>query len=99
MVISTLKSIEDDFPNRGSELVVEVQKKDDISYIHYISVVSGPLLTWAMASMYCYIPIKDMLKEPFYWYEHDLVTIAATLPTFLGITMLQGKSESHVQGF
>ena len=103
LVISTLKSIEEDLPNKGGELnVSEAQSimdtKDDISYIHVISAMSGPFLTWAVASMYCYIPIREVLKEPSYWYEHDLVTIVATLPTFLGITMLQGISLNHVQG-
>ena len=103
LVISTLKSIEEDLPNKGGELnVSEAQSimdtNDDISFIHVISAMSGPLLTWAVASMYCYIPIREVLKEPSYWYEHDLVTIVATLPIFLGITMLQGISLNYVQG-
>lgn len=96
LVISTLEIIEKDLPNEGGELnASEAQgikdTKDEISWIHVISAMRGPLLTWAVASTYCYIPIHEVLKEPTYWYEHDLVTIVATLPTFLGITMLQGK--------
>ena len=101
LVISTLKRIEEDLPNEEGELhASEAQgikdTKDEISCIHVISAVSCPLLTWAVACTYCYIPIHEVLKEPTYWYEHDLVTIVATLPLFLGITMLQGKSQSYI---
>ena len=69
LVISTFKSIEEDLPNKRSELnISEAQSikdtKDDISYIHVISAMSGPFLTWAVASMYCYIPIRKVLKDP-----------------------------------
>ena len=98
-MISTLKSIEEDLSNKGGELdVSEAQSiKEDISKIHFISAISGPLLTWAVAGMHCYIPIRKVLKEPTYWYEHDILTIVATLPTFLGITMLQGKTSSSAR--
>ena len=59
--------------------------------IHYISALSGPILTWAVASLYIYIETHPVLQMPSYWYEHDILTLVATLPLFLGITILQGE--------
>ena len=63
----------------------------EASPIHYISALSGPILTWAVASLYIYIETHPVLQMPSYWYEHDILTLVATLPLFLGITILQGE--------
>ena len=63
------------------------------SRIHLLSTLSGPLLTCAVASMYIYIPTHSILKEPSYWYEHDILTMIAVLPAFYGLTLLHGLLE------
>ena len=84
-----------DSENDERKVVTEKSQNGDInsSNIHLLSTLSGPLLTCAVASLYIYVPTHSILKEPSYWYEHELLTIIAVLPAFFGLTLLHGKLE------
>ena len=83
-----------DSENEEIEVVTEEFQNHEInsSNIYLLSTLSGPLLTCAVASLYTYIPTHSILKEPSYWYEHELLTMIAVLPTFFGLS-LHGKLE------
>ena len=60
------------------------------SYIHHFSLLSGPILTCGLASLYCFVPVHNAITEPYYWYEFHVLTILVCLPFFYGMTMLEG---------
>ena len=84
---------EDLTENENEEREVVTEEANNPSNIHYFSILSGPLLTCAVASMYIYIPTHSILEEPSYWYEHELLTMIAALPAFYGLSFLHGKFE------
>ena len=47
---------------------------------YYFSVLSGPLLAIAIASVYSFIPFHNVLTEPCYWYEYQIVAILVYVP-------------------
>ena len=91
-------AIAEDLTDSGNEEIKVVTEKSqngetNSSNIHLLSTLTGPLLTCAVASMYIYVPTHSILKEPSYWYEHELLTMIATLPAFYGLSFLHGKLE------
>ena len=83
---------EDLTDSENEQIEVETKEAPHIethsSRIHLLSTLSGPLLTCAVASMYIYVPTHFILKEPSYWYEHELLTMIAVLPAFYGLSFL-----------
>lgn len=47
---------------------------------YYLSTLSGPLLGIGAASAYSLIPYHNVLNEPCYWYEYQIVTILVYAP-------------------
>ena len=91
-------AIPEDLADSESEeikVVTEESQTSDTnsSKMYLLSTLSGPLLTCAVASMYIYVPTHSILKEPLYWYEHELLTMIAALLALYGLTILHGKLE------
>ena len=56
--------------------------ENEVSSIHHISVLGGPILATSIASVYCLIPQHNILKEPCYWYEFHLCAGVAVIQFF-----------------
>ena len=59
-----------------------------ISPLYYLTILSGPIVIWAITSAECLIPARNVLKEPEYWYEYQLLMVLGLVPLFLGQTFI-----------
>ena len=76
---------------------------EESNFLYCFSALSGPLLAIAVASIYCLIPYHNVLKDPCYWYEFQIVVIIAFYSFlawavhplfteyFAGLAMIQSK--------
>ena len=46
--------------------------------LHYLSILSGPIICSVFLGIFCLIPIRNIMKEPSYWYE-DVVIRTLTI--------------------
>ena len=57
-----------------------VEPKTFTTIIYGFSVLSGPALAIAVASIWCLVPFHNVLKEPCYWYEFHIAVILTYIP-------------------
>ena len=76
------KSFDDSISNSIKSLITEDRQefKPEVSCLHHISILSGPILACAHAAVFCLVPYHNVLNEPKYWYEFQLSIMVATLP-------------------
>ena len=55
--------------------------------MYLLSVLSGPSAILAVLSVECLIPLHNVLKEPQYWYEHQLILAFGVIPFVIGQTL------------
>ena len=59
--------------------------------LHYLSTLSGPLLACVCGGILTLIPIHNVMEEPEYWYEYQIMEFFATMPllmaSILGISI------------
>ena len=65
--------------------ILHILVKETSSW-YYLSVLGGPLLGIGAASAYCLIPYHNVLNEPCYWYEFQIVTILVYTPLVVWIS-------------
>ena len=53
--------------------------------LYGLSVLSGPALAIAAASVWCLVPYHNVLEEPCYWYEFHIALILGFMPLFVWI--------------
>ena len=73
--IETATTYEDDF---GVKL-----KEWANTAMPYMSVLSGPVLACACATFICLIPVSNVMEEPEYWYEYQIMEFFATMPLLM----------------
>ena len=71
--------------------VKQNQSQKNISLLHYFSVFSGPILSCIVPGIFCYFPIPNILKNPDYWYEFQLLLLAGSVHLFHAQILLQGS--------
>ena len=49
----------------------------------YASLLSGPVLACACATFICLIPVSNVMEEPEYWYEYQIMEFFATIPLLM----------------
>ena len=54
-----------------------------VKILHYLSILSGPLLACFCGSFLTLIPIRNVLEEFQYWYEDQLYKAIAVVPIFV----------------
>ena len=59
------------------------------SILSYLSILSGPLLASLCGSFICLVPIRNVLKEPSYWYEDVICRYIAGIPVSTGIIIIR----------
>ena len=55
--------------------------------MYLLCVLSGPSAILAVLSVECLIPLHNVLKEPQYWYEHQLILAFGVIPFVIGQTL------------
>ena len=65
--------------------------------MHYISWLSGMLLSCLMAGMITNIPMHNILEEPYYWYETIIIVPSiGWIPVFVTVLILQLEFWSNI---
>lgn len=49
-------------------------------FFNYLSILSGPLIASISGSFMCLIPIRNVLKEPEYWFGETMSKIPIAIP-------------------
>ena len=57
-----------------------VEPQTFTTILYGLSVLSGPALAIAIASIRCLVPYHNVLEEPCFWYENILVSLFTTFP-------------------
>ena len=64
----------------GHHIFFLVESKTFTTILYGLSVLSGPALAIAVASIRCLVPYHNVLEEPCFWYESILATLFAVIP-------------------
>ena len=51
----------------------------------YASVLTGPVLACACATFICLIPVANVMEQPEYWYEYQIMEFFATIPLLVAV--------------
>ena len=54
------------------------------SVLHYVSVLLGPILACAFASLICLVPAYNVMEQPQYWFEEQFIRFLAVMPILMG---------------
>ena len=76
-----------DFFNRSSYYNVDLEDVNENTTFYHLSTLSGPIITLAVISAECFIPFHNVLKEPQYWYEHQLILTFGLVPLLIGTVL------------
>ena len=71
-------------------MIFEIEETWIKTALCYLSLFSGPILACACAGIFCLIPAHNILQEPKYWYEFQLMIGVGFLPLFHAQVLLQG---------
>lgn len=63
-------------------------RRHNNAWLHCLSIWSAPFLVWSVTGVQCLLPMHNALKEPQYWYEHQLILAFGLLPLFLGHALI-----------
>ena len=77
--------------------MLHVGNKWPTSFIHYFSVLSGPILACVCGSFLTLIPIHNVMKQPSYWYENMLCTILGSSTVFVCQQLIRAEYWSNFE--
>ena len=66
----------------GNQNSYDIVGDETSSFLNYLSILSGPLVACINASFFCLIPIRNVIKEPAYWYEDIMARLVSGMPVF-----------------
>ena len=67
----------------------DIQNWGSCSFQAFFSILSGPLLSCASASLFCLIPAHNILEQPKFWYEFQILAFIGLVPLFLSQILVQ----------
>ena len=68
-------------------MFIDLEDGNEISPLYHFSLLSGPIAILAVISVECLIPFHNVLEEPQYWYEHQLILAFGVIPFIMGQTL------------
>ena len=86
LLVISLLQIEPAITYADDSLNFEVKLKEwAIAAMPYASVLSGPVLACACATFLCLIPVANVMEEPEYWYEYQIMEFFAIIPLLVAV--------------
>ena len=62
----------------------------DTNYIlHYLSALSGPIVSCSVGTIFCSIPRHNVFAQPQFWYEYQICILVGILPFIMCLVLIQ----------